>query len=465
MAKSENLSDAKIRTFKTPEKETILRDSSGLLLRIFPNGRKRFGWRFIDKHRNRRSRIEYGDYPDLSLDYARQLHQLSVAARKNGKDILDNEVRSNIYKKVMGEDAIIEHQPGMTFSQLVNDYYNKHIKPNNINPNAYNRIKNHLLPVFKNDKAESIPIAKIQGFVKGMRESGNITETTIADTIRFAVIMYNHAVRQFWINNNPFSAVTIERQKSVRKEYYTMGEIKTLLTNPDDIKIGKDFYLIQKALILSGVRRSELMHAEIKEFDFDSEIWTIPAERLKNQKGRTQSQKEPLKLPMSKQFIKTIQEAVDGFGNDTHVFGSKQNAFIDNRWQRQKTGPSSDRNYHNAITEYRRYYQLGHKINHDFRRSIETTLGNLGVSSDITSIMTGHSKSGIKAVYNQASLMLLMRVAFQLYADLIDFFCEADNKYLQAFDHQKLCRQLSEIYQKYHFNVYQLSMLNDIDPG
>ena len=52
------------------------------------------------------------------------------------------------------------------------------------------------------------------------------------------------------------------------------------------------------------------MEAEIKEFDFLGGIWTIPPERLKNQKRKEEDEKEPLEIPMSRQLEAIIKEAI-----------------------------------------------------------------------------------------------------------------------------------------------------------
>ena len=159
-----------------------------------------------------------------------------------------------------------------------------------------------MLPVLGESVAETIPLKELQDFVINFRARDDITETTVIDTIRLTSNMYNFGIKQFWINKNPFAELVIKRKKGIRKTYYLMTEIKKLLMNPDNIYLGHDYHLLHNAILLSGCRRTEIMQAGIREFDFDGGIWTIPVDRLKNQKRREEIDKEPFELPMSEQF-------------------------------------------------------------------------------------------------------------------------------------------------------------------
>lgn len=453
------LTDAMIRKLKRPSRQLEeIRDSSTLILRNFPDGAKVFAWRFIDHHAGgKKQRIDYGSYPAVSLEQARHIHGLMTAARKDGKDIMSNSVKIEILKQVLGDDAVkMEARPeGMTLNEVYDKFIKDYVEPNNIEPRPYRRIKNHILPKLGEEVVDAIPEETMKKFMLAFQEGR--TKTTISDTIRFAVSMCNYAKQHFWINTNPFAELGVKRKNKVRRIYYTMEEIRTLLLNPDDLELGKDYHLIHKSILLSGCRISEVMEAEIKEFDFLGGIWTIPPERLKNQKRKEEDEKEPLELPMSRQLEAIIKEAIQEYGNDTHVFGTKKLQYIDGVWRRGKTGSSSQRNYRDYINPYREHYGVGGKTNHDLRRTIETTLNNLGVPSDVTTAMTGHSRTGMKRTYNHAGQLHALRTGFQMYADFIDFLCEREVIYCRLFKAQKPSLEFKEIIETFNFQKYLVS--------
>ncbi|WP_066017070.1 tyrosine-type recombinase/integrase [Endozoicomonas atrinae] len=458
----EKLSDAKIRNKKPSDKEEIITDlQSGVHLRIYPSGQKSFGWRYRDKFREGKlSRVSYGDYPNRTLEEARRIHDAVTSARKNGVDVKEPNTLDELIRSTVKDTSA--NKPGsssgsITFDDLVDQFFANYIEKEGIGPRPYNRIKNHMQPYFGLYPVDAIPDAAIEQFMITKREEG-CSEKTIGDTVRFTCNMYDWAIKQFICKVNPFNKYRLKRSNKNRKSYFSMLEIRTLLNNKENHPISPDYFLIQTALLLSGCRRSEVTKAMIDEFDFDLNVWTIPPDRLKNQKRVADDQKEPFPLPMSTQLAGALRELIDRFGNDTHIFGSKRVGQFDKTMKR--TGPACDRTYDTYITGYRKLHGIENRKNHDLRRTLETHLTNLGVSPDITTAMTGHSREGMKGVYNHAQQTHLMRTGFQLWADFIDFICSKDEKYAKAFDKQAPTEELLEIFKTFNFKERSVTMLN-----
>lgn len=228
--------------------------------------------------------------------------------------------RRYIRESVTGiEPPTPTHSDKILFSKLVVRFFQEHIERNNIGPRPYNRIKNHLLPVFKDYPAEGIPDQTIKDFIAEKR-LGGMKERTLSDAIQFTCSMYEWAEKYYIVDGCPFQKFKPKRPNKFRKQYYSTTELRTLLLNGDQLSISKDNLLIQKGLILTECRRTELIHAEIPEFDFGTGFWTIPPERVKNQNMLAEDEdKTPFILPMSKQFSEAMQEAISYCGNTTHT--------------------------------------------------------------------------------------------------------------------------------------------------
>ena len=56
--------------------------------------------------------------------------------------------------------------------------------------------------------------------------------------------------------------------------------------------------------------------------------------------------------------------------------------------------------------------------------------------------MTGHSRKGMSKTYNQAKQIHVMRTAFQMWADFIDFICDREETYAIYFEEQRPSREL-----------------------
>ena len=63
------LTELKIKNLKPREKKYMLRDERGLYLRVDPNGKKYFIFRFFENKKERQ--FSLGTYPDISLKDAR----------------------------------------------------------------------------------------------------------------------------------------------------------------------------------------------------------------------------------------------------------------------------------------------------------------------------------------------------------------------------------------------------------
>ncbi|WP_263080731.1 tyrosine-type recombinase/integrase [Endozoicomonas sp. Mp262] len=456
------LFDTTIRNAKPKEKEYVLTDTDGLICRIFPSGRKCFCWRYIDKFNDgKQSRIEYGDYPHRSLADAKRIHLEARTARKNNLDIRSPEVFTKIIYKITGESVNPDPaaQEGIyLFSNLVSTYFTEYVDKEGVSPRPYNRIKNYVLPILKDYAADDIPHEIIETMVVAMRKVKS--EQTVNDTVRFTATMYRWGKKNFLVKTNPFADLGLKRIKNVRKTYYSMHELKTLLLNKDSYQVAGDVLLIQKALIFSGCRRSEVIKAEKKEFNFNTGIWTIPASRLKNQDNRKKAQfLEDFKIPMSSQLQQVFKEAIEKHSNKTHVFGSKTTVYLNGKWIKNPQGASSVRNYDNYITAYRNHYGIMNKINHDLRRTLETHLTNIGVAEYITTAMTGHSREGMSRVYNQAKQIHVMRAAFQMWGDFIEYLCSVPDIHAMKFDEQVPGEELKKIYRQFNFNNYLMDAL------
>lgn len=68
-----SLTEIKVRQAQYKEKTCFLSDEDGLSLKIEPNGRKSWCYRYTDLNTKKRRRIQLGNYPDLSLKKARQI--------------------------------------------------------------------------------------------------------------------------------------------------------------------------------------------------------------------------------------------------------------------------------------------------------------------------------------------------------------------------------------------------------
>lgn len=70
-----SLTEIKVRQAKPKEKIYFLADDDGLSLKVEPNGRKSWSYRYSLAGTNKRPRMKLGEYPVMSLKEARSVRE------------------------------------------------------------------------------------------------------------------------------------------------------------------------------------------------------------------------------------------------------------------------------------------------------------------------------------------------------------------------------------------------------
>ena len=80
------LTDSRIRSLKAKEKVYEVSDGNGLILRVWPTGRKTFTYVYRTDGRVKRYTIGTYDYPAFTLQNARSEHNKLITLRNTGID-------------------------------------------------------------------------------------------------------------------------------------------------------------------------------------------------------------------------------------------------------------------------------------------------------------------------------------------------------------------------------------------
>jgi integrase len=163
-------------------------------------------------------------------------------------------------------------------------------------------------------------------------------------------------------------------------------------------------------LMWTGCRLNEA--AGMTWGEISGDIWTIPAMRAKNRRSRG--------IPLPRQAVAMIS---DNGAPGALVFGSKRGGQLSN-WDRETKrlqAASRTANWHR----------------HDFRRTVATTLGDLGFAPHVVSVVLGHAHiaDGTTAIYARSRYEREHREALQALAEEIDRILISDNNVLQLAPH------------------------------
>lgn len=156
-------------------------------------------------------------------------------------------------------------------------------------------------------------------------------------------------------------------------------------------------------LVLTMVRKSELIEARWNEFDLDGGIWRIPAERMKKDRKHW--------VYLAPQAVTMLRELHEGRTSQEYVFPTVRGA----------DRPIAKSTLHQAIRALD--MEVQHFVLHGFRRTASTHLHEMGRSSDAIEKALAHTIKGIKGikgVYNRAEYADERRRILQLWAEFVD---------------------------------------------
>lgn len=160
-----------------------------------------------------------------------------------------------------------------------------------------------------------------------------------------------------------------------------------------------------KLLLLTGQRRNEVFSADRSEFDFETRLWTIPANRSKNRVSHL--------VPLSEPVIELLK-GIWALSDNDKLLASRGDT---------QTGPSG---FSKAMARLRRAMEIHmgrevlHWTLHDLRRTVATGLQRLGVRLEVTEAVLNHisgSRAGIVGVYQRHNYFEEKRVALEAWSE------------------------------------------------
>jgi integrase len=223
-----------------------------------------------------------------------------------------------------------------------------------------------------------------------------------ADAIRrYISAVFTYAASRGLTDRNPAVAArgAIAVPKTRRMPALSAKEIRELvkLVRESGGRAGTRIAL--ELLLLTFVRKRELIQATWTEIDFDEAEWRIPAERMKAREMHI--------VPLSRQALELLRQAKKVSGGSKYVFPGLSSL----------AKPLSDTALNNALLRL----GFGHFSPHGFRRTASTILNELGWRPDVIERQLAHQeRNKIRAAYNKATYLEDRTNMMQAWADHVD---------------------------------------------
>jgi integrase len=189
-------------------------------------------------------------------------------------------------------------------------------------------------------------------------------------------------------------------------------EIRIMLQQLEHIPTLPTIRLGLRLILLTLVRKSELLDAVWDEVDFENAVWTIPKERMKRSKAHN--------VYLSQQALDIMIALKTCAGNSRYLLPSRYDA----------DAPMSRATFNRITTAVAvRAKNNGLPLEpftvHDLRRTGSTLLNELGFNRDWVEKCLAHEEGhSSRGVYNKAEYEQQRRHMLQEWADIIDAWVE-----------------------------------------
>ncbi|WP_034995523.1 tyrosine-type recombinase/integrase [Beijerinckia mobilis] len=295
------LTALEIQKAKPGEKVVKLSDGGGLQLWITPDGAKR--WRLAYRFGGIQKTLAIGVYPAIGLKEARE-------ARDSARRLLADGQDPGLVKKTAKTARAISS--ATTFAAIAEELLEKKRREDKA-PRTLEKVE-WLLGLAK-PAIGSRPIAEIAATevldvlrkveARGRLETARRMRSTIGEVFRFAIATGR-------CENDPTGALKgalvtpVARHRAAITEPEEFGGLLRAIATYDGMP---ETTTALKLLALTFVRPGELRSAEWCEFDLDTAVWAIPAEKMK--------MRRPHRVPLAPQAVDILKglRAITGHGS------------------------------------------------------------------------------------------------------------------------------------------------------
>lgn len=354
-------------------------DRDGLSVRVTPQGKVVFQIRY--RYNGKLARLDLGTYPLMSLKDARSEGQRLKGMLEQGHD--PRVVRQLEKQAILNADSLEE---------LFRQWYHAYCKKNKKGHHEILRsFELYVFPVLGHLPAEKVTLHEWLALLEARaRATPGIADRILTNSKQ----MLKWGVKRRLITHNPLSDINAAEDLYIKKGVGTRSlspeEIKLLWLAMEKSRMSPKNRVFLKLCLFYGCRNGELRVSEKSHFDFESRVWTVPADNHKM--GKTT--KKPLLRPIVPEIEPLLKEAFSLSGKGPHLF---TNAGSENPMG--KGAPLSLP--YNIRQWLRRHkdYEMKHWAVHDLRKTARTNFSEL-TEPHIAEIMLGHKLPGQWQVYD-----------------------------------------------------------------
>lgn len=390
------LTDIKLRSLKPGEKAYKVADRDGMYVVVAPSGTITF--RLDYRLNGRRETLTLGRYGAAGLTLA-EARGRAVDARRL--------VADGISPAIAKQRAKRQAREAKTFGDVAQGWLENYRMADSTRAMRESILLRDLLPRFERRKLDEISEQDVRDLCDAILARNAPATAVHAREIIDQV--YRWAINKGNKVPNPAAAVSpssiatfVAKDRALSPE-----EIGVFLRLLDDVATLPTIRLALRLVLLTMVRKGELLNATWDEVDFIAGVWTIPKERMKARR--------PHNVYLSQQAIDIMVALKTCAGGSRYVLPSRYDA------DKTMSNATLNRVIDAAVAlATERALPLAAFSVHDLRRTASTLLHEAGFNSDWIEKCLAHEQKGVRAVYNKAEYADQRRDMLQQWADMVD---------------------------------------------
>lgn len=388
------LTPSAITNAKPKDKAYSLTDGGGLILDVMPSGLK--VWRYKYHFQGKRPKVTIGQFPAVGLKAARDKHGEMIAMVASGVSPAD-------HKQAQAAEAKLA-QDVMTFKKFSRMWIADTLfyRSAGYREQKVSWLDNHVDPYIGDMALVDVKPRHVLDVIERKRE-----HPTTADSIRVMIQqIYNHAIRKLLVDSNPAAPLRGVISVPPKTHYRHLNEkelARWWRLIPSQGAHVTTIYATQ-LLLLTMVRKGELVRSRWGEFDLDAAVWDIPAERMKKRR--------PHRVYLSRQAVAILADVRKFTGDrqpDDYVFPSIFKKGM-------PMGGETLNHFFGRID-----FGVPEFCPHGTRGTAATLLREKGFTKDVVELLLAHEENDkTAAAYSHHELSGERRRALQFLADYVE---------------------------------------------
>lgn len=376
------------------ERPYKLSDGLGLYLEVMPSGAKY--WKFQYRFGGKRPRLSFGVFPEVTLNEARVRRDSNRRLLRNGKNPISEHKREKLLQAVAANN---------TFEAVAREWHELQSPRWTVRhrSDVLTRFERDVFPLIGTMPVSDLTAPEILVTVRKIEERGALE--LAARALQNIGRVCRYAIATGRAERDPTYKLW-EALRPQQPKHYAAIECSelpefVLALRSNRARLFLPTLIATELLMLTFVRTGELVKAKWQEFDFEENVWRIPAERMKMNRDHL--------VPLSTQVINRLEQLRAINAGRPYVLP-------------HHSDPRKHISNNTVLTALKRMGYKGRMTGHGFRAlAMSTIKEKLGYRHEVIDRQLAHvQKSKVDRAYDRAEFLSDRKRMMQDWADFID---------------------------------------------